>query len=143
MIKVSGLARGDEVASWESSNPKIVTVNSKGKITAKSKKGNATVTVTLKSGLTGKIKVTVQKNVVACTKITLNKKSVTLKKGKKFTLKPTVNPITCIQKVKYKSSNTAVATVSGKGVIKAKKKGKATITVTVGKKKAKCKVKVK
>ncbi len=142
-IKVSGLASGDAVASWKSSNPKIVTVNSKGKIKAKAKKGRATVTVTLKSGLSEDIQVTVQKNEVACTKVTLNKKSVTLKKGKSFTLETTVSPITCIQKVKYSTSDSSVATVSGKGVIKAKKKGSATITVKVGKKKVKCKVKVK
>ncbi len=142
-IKVSGLASGDEVASWNSSNPKVVTVNSNGKITAKSKKGKATITVTLKSGFSRDIKVNVQKNEVTCTKITLNKKSVTLKNGKSFTLKPTVQPITCIQKVTYSTSDSSVATVSSKGVIKAKKKGKVTITVKAGKKKVKCKVKVK
>ncbi len=79
-VKVSGLAAGDAIASWTTSNPKIVTVNANGKISAKSKKGKATITVTLKSGLTGEVKVTVQKKAVACTKVTLNKKSVTLKK---------------------------------------------------------------
>ena len=142
-VKVSGLARGDAVASWKSSNTKIVTVNNKGKITAKAKKGKATITVTLKSGLSRNIIVTVQKQVVACTKITLNKKSITLKKGKTFALKATINPFTCVQKAKYTTSNKSVATVSASGKIKAKKKGTATITVTVGKKKATCKVKVK
>ncbi len=142
-IKVSGLAKGDAVKSWKSSNTKIVKVSNKGKITAQSKKGKATITVTLKSGLSKKITVKVQKSVVACTKITLNKSSVSLKKGKTFTLKATVKPITCVQKIKYSSSNKKVATVSSKGKITAKKKGKATITVTVGKKKVKCKVTVK
>ena len=34
-LKVSGLAAGDSVKSWKSSNTKIVTVSSKGKLTAK------------------------------------------------------------------------------------------------------------
>ncbi len=142
-VKVSGLATGDTVQSWKSSNTKVVTVSNKGKITAKSKAGKATITVTLKSGLSKKIKVTVQKKEVACTKVKLDKKTITLKKGKTATLKPAISPITCVQKAKYKSSNTAVATVSSSGKIKAKKKGTATITVTVGQKKVTCKVKVK
>ena len=56
---------------------------------------------------------------------------------------PELEPITCVQKAVYTSSNKKIATVSSKGVIKAKKKGKATITVKVGKKKVKCKVTVK
>ena len=83
---MSGLASGDAVASWKSSNPKIVTVNSKGKIKAKAKKGRATVTVTLKSGLSEDIQVTVQKNEVACTKVTLNKKIRDAEKGKELHL---------------------------------------------------------
>ncbi len=142
-IKVTELAKGDAVKSWKSNNTKIVKVNNKGKITAQSKTGKATITVTLKSGLSKKITIKVQKGAVACTKVILNKSSVSLKKGKSFTLKTTVKPITCVHKIKYSSSNKKVATVSSKGKITAKKKGKATITVTVGKKKVKCKVTVK
>lgn len=142
-LKAIGLAKGDAVKSWKSSNKKIVKVNSKGKITAQSKTGNATITVTLKSGLYKKIAVKVQKSAVSCTKVTLNKSSVSLEKGKSLALKPKVKPITCVQKIKYSSSNKKVATVSSKGKVTAKKKGKATITVTVGKKKVKCKVTVK
>ena len=141
-IKATGLAKGDSVKSWKSSNTKIVKVNSKGKITARSKTGKATITVTLKSGLSKQITVKVQKKAVDCTKVTLNKASVSLEKGKVFTLKPTITPITCVKKVKYTSSNKKVATVTRKGKIVAKKKGKATITVMVGKKKAKCKITV-
>lgn len=141
-VKVTGLARGDAVKSWKSSNTKIVKVNNKGKITAQSKKGKATVTVTLKSGLSKKITVVVQKNTVACTGISLNKSSLSLKKGKTFTLKPAIKPITCVQKIRYTSSNKKVVKVSRKGKITAIKKGTATITVTVGKKKVRCKVRV-
>lgn len=142
-VKVSGLKKDDAVETWKSSNSKIVKVSNKGRITAQSRTGTAKITVTLKSGLSKSISVTVQKDAVACTKISLNKKSLTLKKGKSFVLKPTVSPVTCVQKVKYVSSNKKIAAVSKSGKITAKKKGKATITVTVGKKKAKCKITVK
>ncbi len=142
-LKVTGLAAGDSVASWKSSNTKIVTVTSKGKITAKNKTGTAYITITLKSGLKKKIKVTVQKSAVKTTKITVAKKSVSLKKGKTYTIKPTISPITSIQKVTYTSSNKKVATVSSKGKITAKKKGTAKITVKSGSKKVTIKVTVK
>ncbi|MGN0368360.1 MAG: Ig-like domain-containing protein [Wujia sp.] len=142
-VKVSGLAVGDRVQSWKSSNTKIVKVANSGKITAGTKTGNATITVTLASGLSKKLKVKVQKKDVACTKVKLSDKKLTLKKGKNKKLVVTVQPITCIQKASFKTSNKKVATVDSKGKIVAKGKGKATITVTVGKKKATCKVTVK
>ena len=47
------------------------------------------------------------------------------------------------KKIKWKSSNKAVAVVNKKGLVTAKKGGTATITAKVGKKKLKCKVKVR
>lgn len=56
-------------------------------------------------------------------------KTLTLKKGKKKTLKFKVTKKGKISKaLAYKSSNKKVVTVSKKGVVKAKKKGKATVT---------------
>ena len=149
-IKASGLAKGDKVASFKSSNTKIVTVTSSGKITGK-KAGTATVTVKLKSGLTSQVKVKVQKSDVAATSVTVLNKStnkkisgtVTLKMKKKLTLATTVAPVTCKQKVTFTSSNKKIATVTASGVITAKKKGTVTITVKVGRKSAKVKIKVK
>lgn len=60
-IRVSNLSTGDKVKSYKSSNKKIATVNKKGVITAKKKKGKATITVTLKSGKKLKVKVTVRR----------------------------------------------------------------------------------
>ena len=134
-LKVSGLANGDYVVSWKSSNTKIVTVNGSGKLTAKKKTGKATIVVTLASGLKKSVSVTVQKGAVATTKISGVSKSLKLAKGKKYALKPVLTPITSLDKVKYKTSNKKVATVSSKGVIKAKGAGKAKITVQAGKKK--------
>ena len=74
--------------------------------------------------------------------IKLNKKgTITMTVGDKLTLKATVKPKKSTQKVKWSSSDKAVATVS-KGGVKAKKAGKATITATSGKKKAKVTVEV-
>lgn len=142
-VKVSGLAKGDKVKSWKSSNTKIVKVTNTGKITAQNKTGSAKITITLASGLTKKITVKVQKKEVACTKVKLSAKTLKLSKGKSKKLTVTVAPITCVQKATFKTSNKKVATVDSKGKIVAKGKGSATITVTVGKKKATCKVTVK
>ena len=69
--------------------------------------------------------------------------NVSLKKGKKTTLKPVIAPFTSREKVTYRSSNKKVATVSSKGVVTAKKKGTAKITVRSGKKSYTVKIKVK
>ena len=141
-VKVTKILSDDKVTKWKSSNSKVVSVNKKGKLTAK-KIGKATITATTKLGATAKIKVTVIKGNVKTTKITLAKKKISLKKGKKYTITPEVKPISTTDKLKYKSSKKKVATVSKKGVVKAKKKGKTVITVISGKKKVKLKVTVK
>ncbi|MEI3339223.1 MAG: leucine-rich repeat protein [Eubacterium sp.] len=145
-VKVKTKLSTDSVAKWSSSNSKIITVNAKtGKITAR-KTGKAYIIVTMKSGATAKCKVTVQKSPVKTTKLTVNQTKVTLKlKGGKKTFQITAvkTPVTSLEKVTYKSSNTKVATVSSKGKITAKKAGKATITVKAGKKVKKITVTVK
>ncbi len=73
-------------------------------------------------------------------KISLSKKSATLKKGKTLKLKLKNAKAS---KVKWSSSKKKIATVSKKGVVKAKKKGKATITAKYKGKKYKCKITVK
>ena len=141
-VKVSGIASGDSIKSWKSSNTKVATVNSKGKITAR-KKGTATLTVTLKSGKKATAKIKVQTGTVKTTKIQVSKKTITLKKGKKSRLSVTRQPLTSQQKITYQSANKKVAQVNTKGVITARKKGKTTITVKSGSKKVKVTVVVK
>ena len=133
----------DYVVSLKTSNGKVAAVNNKTfKITAK-KAGKAVITVTMKSGASSKITVNVKKGKVATNKITGVQKNITLKKGKKLTLKPVLSPITSTDKITYSSTNKKVATVSSKGVIKAVKKGKAKITVKAGKKTVTCTLTVK
>lgn len=60
-----------KVKSWSSSNPKVATVDKKGKVTAK-KKGNATITATLTDGNKLKCKITVKDNKYTARKITVS-----------------------------------------------------------------------
>ena len=140
-------ANGDSVKSWKSSNTNVVKVSGKTNgtctITAQSKTGSATITITLKSDLKKSIKVNVQKGAVAASSLKLPSSKVEVKKGKTFTLKPVVAPITSQSKVTYSTSNKSVATVSSSGVIKGVKKGTAKITVKAGTKKVVCTVIVK
>lgn len=144
---VSGLAAGDSVKSWTSSNQKIVKVFGSGNgactIKAGNKTGKAKITITLVSGLKKTINVTVQKNAVACTSIKNVPKKITLNAKKSYQLKPVINPITCTYKAIYKTSNKKIVKVTSRGKITAVKKGKAKITVMVGKKKFVCTVIIK
>ena len=134
-VKVSGLAAGDKVKSWKSSNTKVVKVTKTGKITAQKKTGKATLIIILKSGKKATVKVKVQKGAVKTAKISGLPKRVKLKVKQKRTLKPVISPITSVQKVTYSSANKKIATVNSKGKITAKKAGKTTITVKSGSKK--------
>ena len=131
-LQVTGLAEGDYVKSYKSSNKKIVTVGKKGKITAKNKVGTAKITITLASGLKREVKVTVQNERVRTKKITNIPGGVIIKKGYTMTLEPKITPITTEDKLTYTSSDKTIASVSKKGVIKAKKKGIVMITIRSG-----------
>ena len=128
-----------EKASYKTSNKKVATVNSKGKVTAKAP-GKATITIKV-----GKksVKVTVTVPAPELKSIKLSATAKTLKKGKSFTLKVTLNPKTATDKITYSTSNKKVATVDKKGKVVAKGKGTATITVKAGKITKTCKITVK
>ena len=143
-VSVSG-KKVSKAVTYKTSNKKVATVNAKGKITAK-KKGTATLTSYSKADKkkTCKIKVTVGTPV---TKVKLNKTKANLNVGKSLTLKTTLSPKKPSNKgIIWKSSNTKIATVTSKGVVKAKKAGNVTITATAkdgSGKKATCKITVK
>ena len=69
-------------------------------------------------------------------------KTLTIKKGKSYTIKAKLVPSNSEEKISYTSSNKKVAMVSAKGKITAKKKGKTVITVKSGKISVKCTVTV-
>lgn len=142
-VKAS-LYNGDSIAKWESSNTKVAKVSRKGKITAK-KVGTATITVITKNGATASVKINVQKGKVKTKTLTVTNvtaKKLTLKKGKSFTLKTAVTPLTSQDKVKFTSSDKKIITVNSKGKVKAVKKGSAKITIKSGKKSTKVQVQV-
>ena len=141
-VKVTGLAKGDSVVSWSTGNKKIARVSQKGVVTGKAR-GNTIITIRLASGYTKKIRVYVQKGLVKTTALKISNTRLTLKKGRSYTLRTTVAPVTSQEKVTFKSSNSKVVSVNAKGKIYAKKKGKARITVRSGKKRRVCVVTVK
>ncbi|MCR4710490.1 MAG: S8 family serine peptidase [Clostridiales bacterium] len=117
-------AIGGKVKSWKSSAPKVVKVKS-GKLTAL-KKGSATITATLNSGMKVKCKVKVT------TSPKLSKTSIKVKKGKTVSIKITgkANGVNNV----YKNTKTAKV-ISGKTVktikVKGLKKGSTTLTIKV------------
>lgn len=112
---------------WSSSKKSVATVTSKGVVTAKGN-GTATIKATVKGT---KIKATCKVKVITpVSKVKLSGKS-TIEVGKTTTLKATVTPSSASnKKVVYSSSDTTVATVSSKGVVKGIKEGSVTITAT-------------
>ena len=115
---------------WTSSNTKVATVDSKGKVKAIGK-GTATITATAAdgSGKNAACKVTVVKKIV--TGVTIKCKANTVKVKKTLTLTATVQPTNAdIKDVTWKSSNTKVATVDSNGKVCGIKKGTVTITAT-------------
>ena len=140
-VKATGLAKGDSVVSWSTGNKKIARVSQKGVVTGKAK-GNTIITIRLASGYTKKMRVYVQKGIVKTTALKISNARLTLKKGRSYTLRTTVAPVTSQEKVTFKSSNSKVVSVNPKGKIYAKKKGRARITVCSGKKSRVCVVTV-
>lgn len=132
---------------WASSNTKVATVDQNGVVKGV-KAGKAKITLTVQNpgdaqALVLSKDVTVKQYV---TSIKLNAAKKSIYNGKAFTLKATVNPKNAANKaVTYKSSNTRIATVTAKGVVKGIKPGRVIITVTAkdgSKKSAKCQVTV-
>lgn len=136
------LEEGDSVKRYTSSNKKIATVNNKGVVKG-IKAGTVKITIETVKGAKAVCTVKVTKNVVKTKKITVSKQKVALKKNATFKIKAKISPSDSTEGIKYKSSNTKVASVSSKGVIKAKRKGNCIITVKSGTKSRKIRVTVK
>lgn len=146
-VVVSGMIAGDRVASATSSNSKVVASSVSGNrivLKAGKKKGTATVTVRLASGLSRNITVKVQKGKVKASRIQIScQKNLVLRKGQSVSIGAAVFPVTTPDKVRFTSGKKRVAKVTGSGIITAKRAGKATITVKAGSKKIKIKVTVR
>lgn len=126
-----------KAAKYKSSNSKIAKVNKNGVVTAL-RPGTVTITTKYKSK-TKTTKVTIKK-----AKLSLNKRTIELSSGQKFTIKAFANKSSISNKsVTWSSSNDNVASISKNGVLYAKKSGTTTISckTTIGKVTAKVIVK--
>ena len=114
---------------WYSNNTSVATVNaSSGYIYAKSP-GTTRIYAqsTVDSSKKDYITVTVTSGTICVDSVTLNRSSISLEKGDRYTLSATVCPTNATNKtISWRSSNTSVATVSG-GVVTAKARGYAYI----------------
>lgn len=138
----------DKTIKWTTSNKNVATVSTDGVVTAVAA-GTATITATAAddSGVKATCKITVTNLVIKVTRVTLNKTTASVVKGKTLTLTATVTPTNATnKKVTWKSSNTKIATVDSNGKVTAKAAGTATITCTAADgsgKSAACKITVK
>jgi len=118
---------------WTSSDKKVATVSSKGKVTAL-KAG--TVTITLKAnGITDTATIVV-KDYIPTIKLNQSEYILYTKTGNTYTLKTTVNGPS--KKVTWNTSDASVATVNTKGKVTALKEGTALITATANEVTAEC-----
>lgn len=146
--KITSNVLGAKKISWQSSNPKVATVDANGKLKSVAP-GTTTVTCTVSAKSTGEklaantCKVEVYKSV---TKIALNNYTLKWPIGKQGNYKAVVTPSNAtVKSVTWSSSNTKVAKVDKNGRLTAVGTGTATITCTAkdgSGKKATCQVTV-
>lgn len=127
-VSPSSAASANKKIKWSTSNKKIATVTSAGKVKIV---GKGTVKITAKTADNKSATVTFKASTkkVRVSKVTLKADKKTVVAGTKVNLKATVTPVTADNtKLTWTSSNKSVATVSSKGVVTTKKAGKVTIT---------------
>ena len=130
----------EKTVTWTTSNASVATVTN-GVVTAIAE-GVATITASV-GGKSATCSITVSKNTIPVTSITLNKSSLSLKVGEKETLIATVLPENATdKKVTWASSKEDVATVDSNGRVTAVAEGNATIIASAGGKTATCSVTV-
>lgn len=114
---VSSNSSSNPKVKWTSSNTKIATVSSTGKVKAK-KLGTCTITARVTDGTNKKAtcKITVVRQ---ATSVKLNRSYLTLVAGKNYRLKATVKPSNATYKtVKWSSTNSKVARVDDAGLVR-------------------------
>lgn len=139
--------KASKSVSWKSSNTKVATVSSAGKVVGKK---TGTVTITATSKVNKKVKKTIKIYVkdLKATSVTLDAEEKELFEGATTTLKATVKGAVGFknQGAEWSTSDASVATVSQDGTVTTVKPGTATITAkdaAGGTKSASCTVTVK
>ena len=144
MLRVIGLADGDKVVSWKSSNKKKARVTGKPdgtcQIKAGKKTGKVRITAVTASGRKVIFKLRIQSSKVKTEKIRIAKRTVRISAGETYALMPERYPITSVQKITYKSRDKSVAKVSKKGVIRGIAAGTTKVVISSGDRKIKVKV---
>lgn len=117
---------------WESSDPKIVSVNSVTGYITGVKEGSATITVkTLINDISTDCIVNVSGKNILVSKIVLNEKRISLAVGYTHSLTYQITPKNATENdLIFTSSDSSVATVNQSGVIQGLKEGNAIITVS-------------
>lgn len=122
-----------KLPTWKSSNTKIASVNTYGKVSAK-KAGTTTITAKIKDA-EASCKVTVSK-----TKISMSKTNASMERAEtlKLTAKASNN-----SEITWKSSKRSIAEVDANGTVTGMKPGETTITASADGSSAICKITVK
>ena len=128
--------------NYKSDNPDIVEIKSSNGMIIPKACGKAKVTVSSYNGKSVSCDIVVKKSP---TRIALNKTSLTLGVGEKYSLKSSLPSGEAAYRIVYTSSDSKVASVtSTEGLVTAKKPGTATVTaMTYNGKKVSCKITVK
>lgn len=139
-LKVTASPKGAvKTIRYQSSNPRIVAVSKKGKITAK-KKGTAKIQITVtgknnkKKSTWVKIKAinpTVKSISICVDNEIVTQNTYTMESGSKKSLKVSVIPENSVKTVHYQSGDTGIVSVDKDGMVTAEKAGTARVTVTV------------
>ena len=120
----------DKGIEWKSSDESVATVSQTGLVTALKEGSSAITVITNDGGFKATCDVTVNKKVIAVTRVVLGNTALTLVEGEEEKLAVAVTPENATDKsVVWESGNESVATVSQEGLVTAVGEGKATITV--------------
>jgi len=112
---------------YKSSNPKVVRVSAKGRLTAK-KNGTAKITVTSAANPSKKAELAVKVG-TPVTKVELSEAQLKGEEGSSAKLDVSVSPANAtVKKISFSSSDTTIAKVSSNGKVKFLNAGKAKIT---------------
>lgn len=120
----------DKKVTYQSSNPSVVSVSSKGTVVAKGK-GEAVITARSKDGTRKSGSYVIQSRVLTKS-ITINGGATTkrLEKGKSFGISASIQPANASNKsLRYTSSDPTVAVVSASGIVSGLEPGTAVIRV--------------